>query len=43
MRGCNSDAGAGPKLGVIANFDERLPALLEELGVAHYFDVCVVR
>lgn len=28
-----------PKLGVIANFDERLHKILEVLGIDHYFDV----
>ena len=35
------NAGAGPKLGVISNFDERLPKLLEALGIQHYFDFII--
>ncbi len=31
----------GPKLGVVVDFDERLPAILESLDMAHYFDVVV--
>lgn len=31
----------GPKLGVVVDFDERLPKLLENLEMAHYFDVVV--
>lgn len=31
----------GPRLGIIANFDERLPEVLEALGVAQYFDFCI--
>ena len=31
--------GNGPKLGVIVNFDERLELLLENLNIAHYFDL----
>jgi len=30
---------AGPKLGVISNFDERLHEILETLDIARYFDV----
>jgi HAD superfamily hydrolase (TIGR01549 family) len=32
------DEAGGPKLGVISNFDERLPTLLDALGISHYFD-----
>lgn len=31
----------GPKLGVVVDFDERLPNILESLSMAHYFDVVV--
>lgn len=31
----------GPKLGVVVDFDERLPSILENLDMAHYFDVVV--
>ena len=31
--------GNGPKLGVIANFDDRLETLLENLNIHHYFDL----
>jgi len=33
--------GNGPKLGVIANFDDRLELLLENLNIAHYFDLII--
>ena len=33
--------GDGPRLGVISNFDERLPKLLEALGIADYFDIII--
>lgn len=35
------DNGDGPFLGVISNFDERLPKLLDALGIGHYFDICL--
>ena len=35
------DIGNGPKIGVISNFDERLPLILEDLELKHYFDVIV--
>eukprot|EP00620_Florenciella_sp_RCC1587_P020043 CAMPEP_0182579988 /NCGR_PEP_ID=MMETSP1324-20130603/45670_1 /TAXON_ID=236786 /ORGANISM="Florenciella sp., Strain RCC1587" /LENGTH=357 /DNA_ID=CAMNT_0024796155 /DNA_START=270 /DNA_END=1340 /DNA_ORIENTATION=- len=35
------ETGDGPRLGVISNFDERLPKLLEALGIADYFDIII--
>eukprot|EP00622_Pseudochattonella_farcimen_P005290 FR740873.1.p1 GENE.FR740873.1~~FR740873.1.p1 ORF type:complete len:246 (+),score=24.96 FR740873.1:1-738(+) len=35
------DTGDGPRLGVISNFDERLPKLLHALGISHYFDIII--
>lgn len=35
------DLGAGPKIGVISDFDDRLPTILAELGVANYFDFII--
>lgn len=35
------DIGAGPKIGVISNFDERLEIILKELGMMHYFDFVI--
>jgi len=32
------DMGAGPKVGVLSNFDDRLHKILKELDVAKYFD-----
>ena len=32
------DQGGGPKIGVVSNFDNRLPNILNELGIAQYFD-----
>ena len=31
----------GPKLGVVTDFDERLSTILDNLDMAHYFDVVV--
>lgn len=33
------DLGSGPKIGVVSNFDERLPRILDSLGIKDYFDV----
>jgi phosphoglycolate phosphatase-like HAD superfamily hydrolase len=33
--------GSGPKIGIISDFDERLPSILSELGVASYFDFII--
>ena len=35
---CPSQA---PKLACVSDFDERLPLLLEGLGIRHYFDAVV--
>jgi len=35
------DQGAGPKIGVVSNFDDRLVAILRDLGVASLFDFIV--
>ena len=35
------DMGSGPKIGVISNFDERLPRILQDLEIRDYFDVIV--
>jgi REG-2-like HAD superfamily hydrolase len=35
------DLGNGPKIGVISNFDDRLPQILEALKLSQYFDVIV--
>lgn len=35
------DQGAGPRLGVLSNFDDRLPTILKELGLLAYFDLVV--
>ena len=32
------DMGNGPKIGVLSNFDDRLPVILADLGIAEYFD-----
>jgi REG-2-like HAD superfamily hydrolase len=32
------DQGSGPRIGVISNFDDRLVAILKELGLLEYFD-----
>jgi REG-2-like HAD superfamily hydrolase len=32
------DQGNGPKIGVVSNFDERLPSILGELGVGEFLD-----
>ena len=33
--------GSGPKIGVVSNFDERLPLILTSLEIKDYFDVIV--
>lgn len=33
---------AGVQMGVVSNWDSRLPAVLERLGLAHFFDVVIV-
>jgi FMN phosphatase YigB (HAD superfamily) len=35
------DTGSGPLLGIIANADERLPTILDNLGILPYFDFVV--
>ena len=35
------EIGNGPKIGVVSNFDERLPMILQELELREYFDVIV--
>lgn len=35
------DQGAGPKLGVVSNFDERLSHILKDLELSQYFDFVV--
>jgi HAD superfamily hydrolase (TIGR01549 family) len=32
------DQGAGPRLGVVSNFDDQLSTILQELDLAKYFD-----
>eukprot|EP01038_Epipyxis_sp_PR26KG_P004677 gene4677-6571_t len=32
------DQGSGPKLGVLSNFDDRLPNILADLGISKHFD-----
>ena len=32
------DQGNGPKIGIVSNFDDRLPHILNDLGLAQYFD-----
>jgi putative hydrolase of the HAD superfamily len=33
---------AGARMGVVSNWDSRLPAVLERLGLAHFFDTVIV-